>query len=308
MPNIIRYYRKTFPVAKDILVAKITGISDEGGIYADCVEYPDLKLFILPTEIAKRVVNLHKMFSPDRLYPVLTLNVDINKKLADVSYSKINETDRANYLEKFSTFQKIYKLGLEASELYSSFFGIELDQATDFIFNRTLWNIFELFIKNEDTPKSINEFYISLLENPSRLFNTNTKQDDKVPENLSEKEVKQMDNERFDEYKEYFIQNIKKRIKITDIVLSAEISLVCLQNGAVERIKNTLKSDIDPKIQINISSPRYKIVATDSDKSSAEQLIKDTISLIQSNCEKFGVKFIKQSEICIQKNKSYTFS
>lgn len=288
MSNNIRYYRKLFPVAEDIITAKITGISDDDGIYADCVEYPDLKLFILPTEIKKRKINLRKFFSPDKLYPVLTLSVDINKKLADVSYKKINENDRSNYLEKFYVLQKIYKFGLEVSKLYSSFTGIELFQSIEFIFDKTIWNIFDEFTEHDKNIEDINEFYMSLLEDPLKLFN---------------------EDNSLDEFKEYFIQNIKKRIKITDIVLSTEIKLICLQTGAIEKIKNTLKTDIDSAVQIKcISSPRYELIVTNRDKSKAEELINNTIEIIKNNCGKFNVNFLEQSNICVLKDKIYSFN
>ena len=65
---------------------------------------------------------------------------------------------------------------------------------------------------------------------------------------------------------------------------------------------------MDPKIQIEyISSPRYKILVNDFDKSNAQRLIKEALLTIQDNCKKFGVKFVNQSEICVQREKVYTY-
>lgn len=303
----IRYYRKNFPVVNDIIVAKITEISNDVGIYAECIEYPNLRLFISPTEISKRRVNAHKFFSKDKLYPVITLVVDSNKSIIDVSYLKMKEADRTRYSEKFSIIQKIYKLGLEASEFYSSFFKIDIDQAMNIVFDRTIWNIFDdtpsditfdttspdtpetslLYVTMESKIQDINDLYISILEDPSKLFRGRI----------------------CDIYKTQFIQHIKKRIKISDIVLTSEITLLCLQDSAVERIKNTLTFGIDPKIQIRyISSPRYEIITNDYSKSVAEELMNKTISTIKNNCEIYGVKFVKNSELCVLKEKTCVFN
>src|SRR5437870_5042472 len=106
----IRYYNKEFPLERDVLIVRITEILD-GGARAESLEYPNLHIYILPTEIAKYKTNLHKLFSPTKLYPVYIMNIYPQKNIADVSYKKITEEDREKYCERFSVYQKIYELG-----------------------------------------------------------------------------------------------------------------------------------------------------------------------------------------------------
>jgi translation initiation factor 2 alpha subunit (eIF-2alpha) len=292
MPETIRYYRKPLPTIQDIIVAKLTSIPKKSGIYAECIDYPELKLFIPPTEISRRKVNLQNFFSQDKLYPVLTLGVDEGKKLVDVSYSKINEKDRKEHMEKFAIYQKIYKLGLEASSAYSIFSGIDMDLATETIFDISVWDIFDKFTEDSEASGKVNDFYLSILEDPSLLFNKS----------------KGVDIPDFDEYKSKFIESIKNKIKICDLTLSAVVTLICLQDGAVNRIKSCLKSDLNQKVQIRyIGSPRYEVIASGSDRTLAEGAINTAISTIRANCEKYGVEFGECSKVCIQKDKQYTF-
>ena len=278
----IRYYKKLFPDIRDVIIAQISEEPSKNGVYANCIEYPDLNLLILPTEINKRKVNLKKFFSPDKFYPVQVLNIDQNKKHADVSYSKINEIDRNNYLEKFYIQQKIYKIGCETSKIYANYYAKDIDESMDIIFDTVIWDILI-------SESNIQEIYEKILEDPLLLFHEN--------------------NQNLDEFKNKFLTDIKKKIKISDIVLSVEFNLICLESGAIDRIKNVLKISTDNKINIKcISSPRYEIIVTENNKQEAEKLIHDTIKIIKDNCDKYCVKFTKQEDIHILRDKTYSFS
>lgn len=295
MPNKrIRYYRKKYPEINDILIAKITNISksiNNSGIYAESVEYPDLKLFIPLTEISRRKINLNKFFSPEKLYPMSVLNIDIDKNYADISYNKISENEKSKYFEKFNIYQKIYKIGIEASEIYSQFFNINIDESSEYIFDNIIWNIFDK-CTGFDEIKTY-ELYTSLLENPYRLF-------DKFEQNKSD-EMKSFCDE--------YVGIISKKIKISNPILLTEITLICLENEAVNKLKSTLTTNINPKVQIKyIASPRYEIITSEDTILLSQEMINTTIETIKQNCEKFGVKFIKQSDIIVQKNKTYIFN
>lgn len=276
-----RYYNKMTPDMGDILIITVDKISEYGGVYCNCSEYPDQMFFIPPTEIAKRKVNVDKFFVPETFYPVIVLNKNENQKITDVSYSKVPEKDREDHLERYRIYQKIYKLGLEACDFCSAD-----DNDCEQIFDLTVRSIFNKFSDNKDSTKTVQEFYINMLENPVLFFG-----DSKL------------------DFQDDFIENIKKRIKITDVLLACEITLMCLQNEAVQKIKNVLKNDIDPKVQIRyIASPRYEILVSSSDKDNAKQLIDDTIKIIKKNCKEYGVEFVKSSEIIVLKEKNYSFS
>jgi translation initiation factor 2 alpha subunit (eIF-2alpha) len=279
---MVRYYRKSFPDCNDTLIAKITEFSDSG-VYADSIEYPGLKLFIPKTEISKYNVNLQKLFSSNDLYPVLVLNTYKDKNIADVSYIKLSDKERNEHLEKFSIRRKIYRLGLEANKAYSLFSGTEDCSTASYIFGKTVWPIFE---HDSGDKCYLEELYTSLLEDPHKLFVGS-------------------ESEQFNEYKEHFVQDVKKKIKISDVVLTIEISLLCTENNAIERIKNTLK--INSNVQIRYKSPKYELIATANDKTNAMSLLRQAIDEIKDNCERFKVSFVKQGDVCVLKDKTYVF-
>ncbi|AYV84266.1 MAG: eukaryotic translation initiation factor eIF-2 alpha, partial [Hyperionvirus sp.] len=155
-----RYYEKTVPNVGDILVVKITKISDNKGAYAESAEYPDLKIFILPTEINRRVVNVKKFFSPDKLYPTRVLFVDPVKHLVDVSYSKLNDKEKLEYLERFTIYQKIFRIAVDINTLYNN--------DGDTIFKNTVWHIFDNLC--HESNETVSNYYTSILEDPYIFF------------------------------------------------------------------------------------------------------------------------------------------
>lgn len=294
---MFRYYQKTVPSCGDILVVKITKISDNKGAYAESAEYPDMKIFILPTEISRRAVNVQKFFSPHELYPTRVLFADAGKRLADVSYSKLNEKERLEYLERFSIYQKIFRIALDVNTLFFNEgdndtepesvpvpVPVPVPVVDDIIFRNTVWKIFDNLIG--ETNIVVANYYNSILEDPSKFFQYAKD----IPKDFIEK----------------YITRLKQRIKISDVILTAEVTILILKNDAVTKLKNILKNDIDPKVEIEyLSSPRYKLIASAYEKADAESLIKKTILTLEENCKKFEGKFIKATDITVQKEKTY---
>ena len=294
--SLPRFYKKKFPDVGDIIIVKITGISDNKGAYAESLEFPDVRVYVLPTEIARRNVNLKTFFSPDKYYPTRVLFVDQIKKLTDVSYTKVTEPERKESLERFTTFQKIYKLGIDTCIHYNTFTTLtEPSQQIpsfdicEIVFNDTIWPIYNNIINNSDNTKTINSFFTGILENPSTLFSTSPT----IATDFIDK----------------FVTHLKQRIKISDIELICEVTLIVLERDAIARIQNIFQTDIDPSIKIDyVSSPRYNIIAINNDKLVAEQQILNTIKVIETNCKKYSGKLIKVSNISVLKERTYTLS
>ena len=162
----VRFYKKNVPDMGDILIVTVDKISEYGGIYCNCLEYPDLVFFIPPTEITKRKVNLQKFFVPETCYPVIVLNKNEDQNITDISYSKVPQKDREDHLERYHIYKKIHKFGLEACEFCSA----DNQEDKERIFNTTVWIIFNNFSDNKDSTKIVQEFYTNMLEDPLLFF------------------------------------------------------------------------------------------------------------------------------------------
>ena len=291
----IRFYSRDFPAVGDILVIKMTEISN-GGVYGYSVEYPGLRVYILPTEISRRKVNLKKLFSQDKFYPTRVLSVDVRKGLADVSYSKLTDRERADCLERFTTYQKIYRLGLDATNICTKVGNIPPAEAMELVFRNGVWAILENLVADsrpgpDQIPiKSIVDRYTSLLENPANLFGTSCPE---VPGPCITA----------------YVESLKDRVKVSDVIISSEVTLLVLERDAVTRLRQILTTDLDPHTKVEyVASPRYKVTVTDPERATAEKLLTATLSRLRENSMKFGGTFVSSTDPLIQRDKTYTLT
>lgn len=285
---MINYYGKKYPEKQDVIVVKILKISDEKGLYAKSIEYPELSIYVLPTEISRRKVNLKKMFSPDKYYSVVVLNVNRKNNQADVSYMKISEKERNERIERFQYYEKIHKIGSDITEFYASYMGKDEDKIIHDIYESVIWPIMDKLSENYHnmTINSTKDYYTSILMNPETLFSNNNK--------FSEEFIKNYSSE------------IRKKIKVSDMKISSEIKLVVMQSDAVGKLVRILTENIESDVEIQyIASPRYKIVVTGTDKETAEKKMETVINTIKHNCIKYGGSFVGQDPILVQKDKTY---
>jgi Translation initiation factor 2, alpha subunit (eIF-2alpha) len=291
----MNYYSKTIPDINDVIIVKIKKIID-GGIYGVSIEYPSFEIYIPPTEIAKKKVNIYKKFSPDKYYPVIVLDIHKKNNLFVVSYMKIGEDEKKERLERFHIYQKIYKLGQELTLFHKKFTNNESESkaASTTIYQKLIWpildNLYTDYLKL--TLQDVTQNYNKILEDPKSLF-INIESDNEI---LTEDLIN------------VYINNLKKRIRITEMIMEVSIKIIVLEDNAVNKLKLILKENINELVKIEyISSPNYKLLVSGFDRNKLEELLNDSILCIKKNCEKYNASF-KEENIKIQKEKIFSVS
>jgi translation initiation factor 2 alpha subunit (eIF-2alpha) len=303
------YYTKEYPDENDIILVKLTDIQ-ENGVYGKCIDYPKLEIFLVTTEITKRKVHLTKFFSPDKIYPMVVLNVNKNCDSIDVSYKKINEAQRLKTVELFECYNKIYDLGREIMDFY--------DMVCDDINLESIISKKELFklivqerldkfktsllgSEEKNLVESIKEYHLEFLENPETIFD---------PVKVIHK------NDTLDLFVVKYIEDIKKRLYISDIVACCDFTLIVLTSDAVTNIKKILSTNFN--ISVNnpdvvcdvfyIASPNYRLQVKAKNKSLAFNALTEMCKILEENSKQFNGTLNNPNKFSIIKEKQYTLS
>lgn len=309
------YFTALTPKCEEVVVVKLSNITDNG-IYGTCITYPDYEVFLMLTEITKKKykVNVVKMFSPDKKYAVVVINVNDDKKIIDVSYSKVHETDQKGVLERQSFYEKIYNLGIDVVKTYKKmttdgtykFNQEEMDMIFKYVVQIPLNNL-----ENDPDKTSIEKVkdkFLTYLEEPNSLFEIlNIEYVSKLEQNSQS---------FFEILQKNFIENLNKRVKISDVVISCDFTLCVIESGAVDVIKQILNIDIQDfkKIKIeHISSPKYRITVTEKRLNEARATLDKTCSIIKDNANKFGkinitITLDIPEKYTVMKDKEWTIS
>lgn len=275
------YYTKKYPEENEIVIVKLTTITDNG-IYGKCEDYPYLEVFMPLTEITKRPVNIQKFFSPLKTYPVVAINIDKKANLLSVSYKKLNDNERQRYANRYDINSRLYALGKEIIQ-YATYhnFDINNDELFEEIVQKRL---------SDPTHEFKIDTFIELLENPLTLFGS---------------------NEKYKNLAESYSTNLSQRVIIIDPVVSLEFILVVTANGAIDRLKSILTKNI-PEGRIAcvtcIASPRYSITVEHKSVKSACIAIDEVLNIIETNCKEFEGNITTNKEYRIIKEKSYNLS
>lgn len=285
--NEYPYYSKEYPDKEDVIMVKITRKEGEG-FYGKSVEYPDLNIYVLPTEISrKKKCNINKVFKPEETYPVIIINIDKEKLMADVSYSKIRQSDKDNFTKKFKTYQKIHKIGNNIISKYNIVYGQSLLPST--ILSDTVWPILDGFSQNTElTTDDVMNSFNGILVNPKQLF----KESHNLPENFVEDYVKELE----------------KKIKITNTVMTVEVEICVFEKDGIDRIKKIFSNLPEGLVVKHLASPKYKIFGEALDQKELADNLINTLHIIKNNCSLFGGIYIKNEAIKIEKEKEYILS
>lgn len=304
----MRYHSAKFPSINDVVFVKVTSISDNNTVYVELLEYDLLQGMILPTEINKKSINPNKIFVIEtKVYPVVVMNVDIIKKHIDLSYKRIPENLKLSLDTKYMYYKKLSNMVQDIYDLYKKYISnksvdLDLDLDNEIILKNVMWPIFNKISKNEITAENL---YNNLLEDPSSIF----KLDDYIV-------VKLDDNDQLPaEFIDNVLTNMATRIKTNDVTVSAEINLTVTTGNAISLIKQILNecltlgnkltsAEVIDKVMIEyVSSPKYRLVATDKSYDAAKELINKCIENIKKNPIKKNFYF--DEKITIVKNKKY---
>ena len=301
------YYTKESPKTEDIIVVRLTNITDNG-IYGECITYPEYKVFLVMTEVSKRKqkVNVAKMFSPEKKYAVVVTNINTEMKIIDISYSKVHDSDQKGVIERHYYYEKIYNLGQDLIKMYTklaketgTYSETEINDMFKNIVQMQLDNLENenLLLNNQEKLENVKDKYLTYLEDPKAFF-------EKYEINP---ERKSFINELINE----FVHNINKRVKISDVIISCDITLCVLTESAVNIIKKILTDNIDNKnIKIeHISSPKYRITVTEKRINQAKTTLDKCCLIIKENInlsEKITLEVPEKYTII--KDKEYSLS
>jgi len=244
------YYNNKLPTLNDIVFVRINSFSD-AGTYCSLIEYDNVEGFILNTELDRRVFNPKKQFEYGTIYPVLVLSVctNNNKLAIDLSYKKIKKEIREKLLEKFGSVFNINKMVHEFAFLTQ----VPLDEVYDLTIRK--------FLKSDNTDdhndqdeigENIEEECLDQnLEDGYKLYSDILKNPMNFTKHISEKYPTESNQ---------FTENVKMRIKKTNIVIQQVFILMVLEEDAVVKLKEFLVYE-NAKIKY-LSSPKYQIIIT----------------------------------------------
>lgn len=334
----MRYYSKSAPEVGDLLIVKILKLSDDKGFYAESFEYPDFRIYILPTEIARKPQNLRTFLPVGKICAVVILSISKKKKIIDVSYKNVSVKDGEDRVKRFYIYQKIHKFGTEMASQYSDYLEDPEIDTTAIIYSHVIWPILDDFSEKYDdhTFVSLSEYYTNILENPKLLFCKNEtkmtgqgdkdtdkdtdkyadKDNDDIQEDKNDKDGQDdkgdLSNDKISlpvEFIDLFVQNLKSRIKISDIEMFSDIELFVMERDAVTKLKLILTQKISSEARIEyIASPKYRIVSSSENKEVLENVINEAIKQIKINCETYGGSFKSSTPITILRDKQYVVS
>jgi translation initiation factor 2 alpha subunit (eIF-2alpha) len=225
----MQFYRNEKPNFEDFVMVKITGYSENLGLYCELLEYNNISAVIMKREISKYKLNYSKKFPIGKTFPCMIYEIDTYKNYINLSYKTLTELTikklEAEYVDKLH----LYKLFHELDHFLENNFD------KDCVSNM-LWDCMDYITENDITHK---KYYEELLDNPQLIFNFDK-------ENLITQDIRSR-----------IISSLESRIKKTDITVELQFSLLILENNFVDKIKNIL--DIGEKVQC-VSSPIYSIV------------------------------------------------
>jgi translation initiation factor 2 alpha subunit (eIF-2alpha) len=268
------YYETDYPSLNEVVFVIIEKFTNDA-IYCRLVEYDNKQGFLPITELDKKVQpNPKKHFTEKKVYPMIVMNVDIDKGVIDVSYRRIKECDREKYLEKFDYFSKIFRLTREISLLSN----ILMDN----ILPLTMWKVLQ-----KDTIENSKEIYDMILDNPSSYM------ENIVTDKPMEAKI---------------LENIESRITRTQMTIHQEFDLIIACNGAIDVLKNILNYSDDNLIIEYVNAPKYRIVVNGKTEQECDITLQKCIHVLKErtlNSHKIMFKIgnktvVKERELIIK--------
>lgn len=288
------FYTAEYPAENDVIIVNLTNLSEKG-IYGKCLDYPNLQVFMPETEVAKRKVNITKFFSPAKTYAVVVLNVNEETNIVDISYRKINESDRETALQRFEQYEKLYNLGLEILHIYKINYDFNQELANA-LFKHVIQSRLDAYRGTTETgPVSLEEVknaHEDFLENPKSLFKNFESNISKLIKN--------------------FTESVEARLHVTDLIMSCDFSLLVVSSStelsSVERLRKILTENLPKNTVEYVSSPKYRFNVTAKTKTDAIKQLNAIADIIEENNRKYNGNLSNTKNYVVTKNKYYTLS
>lgn len=256
------YYNKTLPKEGDIVFVTLKNLSTVG-TYCNLIEYNDIEGLILSTELDrysrhdKRQIRISEQrhFTHGKIYCclVISINQNNNNISIDLSYKKVDVEKREELVKKFEYVKSIKKLCDE----FCTFSKLKEEVVYPF----TIWKF-----TAEDNFDAENK-YFDILRNP-KLFCEH------IP----------------DEYKDlsdHFVENMKERITYTTMTVEQQFELIIFDVDAINKLKKVLEYNNENIIVECISSPKYKVSATEYSVDKCNEMINQYYLHLEQKTKEF---------------------
>lgn len=289
---MVYYYKKKLPSIDDVVVAKVTNIS-EYGIEVNLIEYNNTTGFINCGEVSrKKKINFNKLLTIGKDILVHVIQVDELKNMIDLSKRTISDEDIKQFTDTHKTHIQLYNL---FKQLYMKINNItELNKINqedmhDFL-SKTLFSIQTEFE---------NEYLIEKI--------TNKETNHEIVESIDFSEISNMNVEIF---KKYLDDHIDKKINKNKSELNETIKLMTYSISGLADIKyaldfksfdefNELDKDFDIKINY-IHGSVYSIIINQRDFDLIGQFsIDNAIFLLKKEIKKRAIEKQLQNQIVV---------
>lgn len=255
---MVYYYKKKFPSIDDVVIAKVTNIS-EYGIEVKLIEYNNITGFINCSEVSrKKKVNFNKLLNIGKDILVHVIQVDEIKSMIDLSKRTISDEDIRQFTETHRLHIQLYNL---FKQLYMKINDItEINKISqENLHNFMCMTLFEIQTEFENT------------EIMEKITNKDT--NNEIIESINFESID--NNITSIEFKKILDDFIDKKINRIKPELTETIKLMTYNAKGLEDIKYTMsfktfnefdELDKDFNIKINyISSSVYLIILEQKD-------------------------------------------
>jgi translation initiation factor 2 alpha subunit (eIF-2alpha) len=197
--------------------------------------------------------------------------IDDVKETVNLSYRRVKECERDNYIKKFDYFSRIYRLTNEIKDL--------CDLPMRDVLEMTMWKTLE-----KDDLDNSKDIYHSILENPMSYLTH-------IPEKNRKK----------------IAENIESRITRTSMAVHQEFDFIVLCNDAVNTIKEILDFYDNDFVIEYVSAPKYRIVVEGRKTKECDEKIQKCIDILKTKINNRKIifeignkKIVKECEMTLK--------
>ncbi len=277
--SIARFYQLELPKKGDIVMVKVKD-KNEFGYNVLLLEYKNIEGFVNLSELSKRSRSRKKnIIKKDDVLPLCVSNVDVDKKLIDLSKRYLTNEDSTNAIFKFGFTNKIHRIAVELHKLFNNHKNGIINP--DDVMDSTIWKFFSKY-SNIGPEEQLN----IILSDPRKIIC-----DDKFDKDFVNK----------------FCDNIKSRLIREDCILQTKVKVLVLDHKGVDILKQIFDINLDDKckdykLKIEFHSPPiYKINIEGPNEIVAESILNDILNNIKNKVKEYKVIFNIENEISIIK-------
>lgn len=270
---------KTVPATNDIVFVEITKFSGTN-TYCKLLEYNDLEGFVPITELDRKVFDPEKQFKSDTKYPMVVTGFtqsEDGKMSVDLSYKKVQKETRNELLLKFGNINKLYSMLKE----FCYYTQVPFDIAQSLI----LFPKFEL--SSQQYLTDAESLYKQYLRNPLEFFSN-------VDQSLHDQIAS-------------FVENMKSRLNITQMMIYQQFRLWIMQNNSLEILKSVLSYQATGCQIEYVSSPKYQLTINCENEEERQSILNNFLSYVNEQQKLYKIKF-ELDESMIIKDQEFTLS